>query len=220
MITKAVIKEKVGNRFNVRIPLFETAGNPIEFILPATLCYEPGNMDGYKINDVVFVAFENGEAGKPVIIGKLYTGDDGEAWNHAYSSRLKVTTSAELPQNLKVGDVSAADVYATFKNNKLFEEKITKLDESIIALSKAIDVVNTKIDNLYNREIADPSDVERIYNGETVEDVIIDEDIATQESTAEVIDGAQVTDVISGDAIATQSDIIDIYNNDNQNSGE
>ena len=75
MVTKGIITsiDFNGNTCKVRIPFFETAGNdPI--ISDAIISNTPGVYNGYKVDDVVLVAFEDGLMNNPVVIGKLYLG--------------------------------------------------------------------------------------------------------------------------------------------------
>lgn len=75
MVTKGIITsiDYNGNTCQVRIPFFETAGNdPISGT--AIISNTPGSYNGYKVDDVVLVAFEDGQMNNPVIIGKLYLG--------------------------------------------------------------------------------------------------------------------------------------------------
>ena len=79
MVTKGIITsiDFNGNTCQVRIPLFETAGNdPI--ISTAIVSNTPGSYNGYKVGDVVLVAFEDGKMETPVVIGKLYLGAEKE----------------------------------------------------------------------------------------------------------------------------------------------
>lgn len=79
MITKGIIKsiDLLGNTCTVHIPFFETAGND-QIIETATVSNTPGSYNGYKVGDVVYVAFEDGSMSHPVIIGKLYLGTEKE----------------------------------------------------------------------------------------------------------------------------------------------
>ena len=74
MITKGIITaiDFKGNTCTVRMPLFENAGND-QITGTATISNTPGSYNGYKVNDVVLVGFEDGQMDKPVILGKLYS---------------------------------------------------------------------------------------------------------------------------------------------------
>ena len=131
MITKAIIKEKVGNKFKVRIPLFESAGNLNEIIFTATVCYEPGNLEAYNLGDIVFVAFENNEIKKPVIIGKLYLGEEENPRAEFLAAKLNISTSAVLPANTSIGNITPEELYTAIKNNDSFEYRIEQLEKKI-----------------------------------------------------------------------------------------
>lgn len=109
MITKAQILKISDDRkkFLVHIPLFNYAGDENKFTEWATLCYQPGNLESYKVEDVVFVCFENSDIGKPVIIGKLYLGkEDEDLNNEMIAGNLKVSNSVHLPENTNIGNVN------------------------------------------------------------------------------------------------------------------
>ena len=55
MVTKGIITsiDFLSNTCNVRIPLFEDAGTRNDVELQAIFSIQPGQFNGYKINDVV-----------------------------------------------------------------------------------------------------------------------------------------------------------------------
>lgn len=76
MVTKGQILsvDYTGNTCEVRMPYFESAGIKDRISATATFGNQPGMYNGYKAGDVVWIAFEDGEANKPVVIGKLFLG--------------------------------------------------------------------------------------------------------------------------------------------------
>lgn len=105
MITKGKIVSIDGDNklYGVRIPLLESAGISRAQVLQCTLCYDKGNINNLRIDDTVFVDFEDNKIESPVIIGSLYIGED-KATNYSLCQSLKVTDNAELPLNTKIGD--------------------------------------------------------------------------------------------------------------------
>lgn len=115
MITKAIVKEtnKIGsNIFKVYIPLLRNANDEEkDAIFDATLCYTTGVMYTLKVNDVVFVGFEDNLMEKPVILGKLYKGDTED--NSSVQLKVKtidITEKCSLPENTNIGNVNLKDM--------------------------------------------------------------------------------------------------------------
>lgn len=175
MITKGIIKsiDLLGNTCTVHIPFFETAGNdPI--IETATVSNTPGSYNGYKVGDVVYVAFEDGSMSNPVVIGKLYLGTEKEKADPRGVSNVEESTAskkATLPADASL----AADIDKTVPNttvpysslssianglNKLntdvaqndrdygnrFKQVSTAIDEQGTKFSTEINQTNQKID--------------------------------------------------------------------------
>lgn len=175
MITKGIIKsiDLLGNTCTVHIPFFETAGNdPI--IETATVSNTPGSYNGYKVGDVVYVAFEDGSMSNPVVIGKLYLGTEKEKADPRGVSNVEESTAskkATLPADASL----AADLDKTVPNttvpysslssianglNKLntdvaqndrdygnrFKQVSTAIDEQGTKFSTEINQTNEKID--------------------------------------------------------------------------
>ena len=96
MVTKGIIKsiDLLGNTCTVHIPFFETAGND-QIIETATVSNTPGSYNGYKVGDVVYVAFEDGSMSNPVIIGKLYLGTEKEKADPRGVSNVEESSAAK-----------------------------------------------------------------------------------------------------------------------------
>lgn len=108
MVTKGIIKsiDLRGNTCKVHIPFFETAGNdPI--IETATVSNTPGSYNGYKVGDVVYVAFEDGSMSHPVIVGKLYLGVETEKADPRGVINVEesiTTKAASIPADTKLSN--------------------------------------------------------------------------------------------------------------------
>ena len=139
MITKAIIKQKLENKYLVRIPLLESSATIGEVVLYATLCYEPGNLDTYNIDDVVFVDFENNQLNKPVIIGKLYLEEEEKQRGYVKTGSINVNTSAYLPFNTYIGDVTPDEVYAALKNDKINQDRLAYLEDKVKELEERLE---------------------------------------------------------------------------------
>lgn len=163
MIAKAVIEEKLENKFRIRIPLFESSGGNSPCLLTATLCYVPGNLDCYNIGDVVFVSFENNQISSPVILGKLYTGPDSKTTNLNRSSILKADTEAQLPKNTSIGEFSSEEVYSTFKKTKIYEDRITDLEQKMNTLINVVTNNSINLEGLIDYGQATDEDIEDLF---------------------------------------------------------
>lgn len=118
MTTKGIIKsiDYNTNTCIVRIPLYETANNEDEVTVKATFAIQPGLFGGFKVDDVVFVVFEESEIDSPVIIGKLFLGNANEATearSAATLTNLVVTESAKLPLDTKIAFNGNTDTIAS-----------------------------------------------------------------------------------------------------------
>ena len=121
MITKGTILSTPfnnrDNTFLVQIDLFKTAGNlPEDSKLDAskqtaTLCLSAGMDNNYAVGDIVYIAFEDNDLSKPVIIGKLFTNIDAkgelrkkESVGSANLQALTVSRTANLPLDTVFGN--------------------------------------------------------------------------------------------------------------------
>lgn len=110
MITKAIIKRlntENDNHFIVYIPFLRKANDKEEnATLSATLCYIPGITNTFSVGDIVYVSFEENKASNPVIIGKLFTGNDSDdsITTTMITRSLKTTQNTDLSINTKIGE--------------------------------------------------------------------------------------------------------------------
>lgn len=105
MITKGIITElpKSNNLFKVWVPIFgKDLDNKV--ILDTNLAYNTSDISAYNIDDVVYVGFEDNYYSKPVILGRMFTTKDNSI-NELSSKTIKVTNSAVLPKDTKIGNV-------------------------------------------------------------------------------------------------------------------
>lgn len=136
MLTKGKITEVRETTLMVRLPVFESAGNNNPQIVECTVCYNPGNLNGYKIDDVVWVGFENNQIHKPVVLGKLYLGTSEESSNFSKVDSLNVSGSAVLPANTVIGNLD-------FNEIKNISGQISQLDAKIDQVK--VDALHTDI---------------------------------------------------------------------------
>ena len=127
MVTKGIITaiNYNSNTCDVRMPLFENANNASEIVASAIFAITPGTANGYKINDVVLVAFEDEQYNKPIVIGKLFLGANAElasARGAINCENLKVVGTADLPLTTKLsfdglteGVVAVDQSFASYK---------------------------------------------------------------------------------------------------------
>lgn len=161
MITKGII-EKIDSSvkgsvdFHVRMPLFETANDNSPFIMIAKLCYQPGNLEGFYEGDVVYVGFENEYLNRPVILGKLYKGNEKtlflesedqldedskfkqNATNFSYNSSLEVVHNAVLPINTKIGDLTYENIYDIYKTYDEQKDLLNQLKNRVTHLENIV----------------------------------------------------------------------------------
>lgn len=124
MVTKAIILERIvnTNTYSVRVPFLESAGIDAGRMV-ATVSKSPAMSEEYKVDDVVYVDFEDHRPEKVVIIGKLFVDEDGPRGSANFES-LNVSTTAKLPKDTTIGDKSMSVLLNKLENisGDLFEE--------------------------------------------------------------------------------------------------
>lgn len=136
-------KRNVDNLYQVEIPTLRTANNitttsTSAFLSDALLCYQPGNINSYRVGDVVFLSIGEPED-LPIIIGKMFVGEE-EATNYSKNNSLEVTQKAILPEDTKIGDISFKDLKCTIKT--------ASNGDGVYATQDEIDTINERLDEL------------------------------------------------------------------------
>lgn len=147
-------KLQVDNLFQVEIPTLRTANNTTTtstsiFLSDALLCYQPGNLNSYRVGDVVFLTIDEPES-LPIIIGKMYVGDE-DATNYSKNNTLEVTQKAILPEDTKIGDISFRELKCTIKTASngdgvyATQDEVDAITEDIGGINEDLGEINEDI---------------------------------------------------------------------------
>jgi hypothetical protein len=130
MITTGKIKtiSKDGTVFSVRVPIFEAAGSTDECVLDCNLCYMPGCLNAYAVDDIVYISFIDNSLSHPVIIGKIYTGKEEKATTFGSFDSLAITSKAQLPKNTSFGDIPLKEILDLAGEIEILKEKVKTLE--------------------------------------------------------------------------------------------
>ena len=158
MVTKGIITsiDFNGNTCQVRIPFFETAGNdPITGT--AIVSNTPGSYNGYKVDDVVLVAFEDGKMHNPVIIGKLYLGAAKEKQDPRGTINVE-TTTASKSASLPADAVLTANVDSNVPNTNTPFGSLASIANNLNSLNTDVNQLDRFTRNQFNSVITDVND--------------------------------------------------------------
>ena len=158
MVTKGIITsvDFNGNTCQVRIPLFESAGNdPITGT--AIVSNTPGSYNGYKVGDVVLVAFEDGKMETPVIVGKLYLGAAKEKQDPRGTINVE-TTTASKSASLPADAVLTADVDSNVPNTNTPFGSLASIANNLNSLNTDVNQLDRFTRNQFNSVITDVND--------------------------------------------------------------
>ena len=136
MITKGIITniDYNTNVCQVRLPIFEQAGSTSAVINEATISTIPGLYNSYKINDIVYVAFEDNQLNSPVIIGKLYIDN--------------ATESTDPKGMLNCFSINAKELSIPLETKIIADKKSSKLLEGDINSYKTLSDIIAQLQKL------------------------------------------------------------------------
>lgn len=150
MLHKAIVESISGNKVKVRIPELHkikdaVGATPTSEIPLAPICVSPGFTPVLTPGDIVFVSFENDEAGTPVVLGTLYCDKASSNASDLALSSLKIKGNAELPPDTKIGNVSPKNLEHISNLNEDVQNVIDKFynyckktDEEIFVIKKKL----------------------------------------------------------------------------------
>jgi len=149
MLAKGIIDsiDFSSNTCIVRIPQFETA-NSDPIILSATFSITPGMYNGYKENDVVWVAFENNRLEHPVVIGKLFLGTEKENKDPRGTINCMISTTsqkANIPQDTVLTNEVSDDIPNTQVPYNNINEIANKLNDVDVNLEYSVRDIDNRI---------------------------------------------------------------------------
>lgn len=112
MVTKAII-ENIDNAYSVkvRIPLFDSTQDFLDStsaydLSDAIICTLPRTNYIPEVGDIVLVAFEDNDKGKPVIIGCLFKESGNTSQIDSELNSLKVNATTTLSEQTYIGKIS------------------------------------------------------------------------------------------------------------------
>ena len=144
MITRGIV-EKIYDKQNVavRLPLFDKASNstervPTELLGTASICVLPNCIPNVRVGDVVYVAFENNDKSKPVIIGYVYIDKEYSTRQGISAQSIDVLATASLPQETTIGNVSSKSISMLYGTRYNIQGQIDELSERVAKLESLL----------------------------------------------------------------------------------
>lgn len=152
MVTKAVVVEVIDiYRARVRIPIYNqiegaAAATPNDQLYIATISTSLGIRPAIKVDDVVFVAFEDNQLQQPIIIGALAREEDNTSSN-IHAQTLDVDVMASLPLDTTIGGVQGNNIKRVVETYNELENIVNQNIENIAKLNDKISQLQTTIQN-------------------------------------------------------------------------
>lgn len=167
MITKAEIQsiDFAGNTCVVRMPYFESAAGGDMAIATAIFSNTPGTFNGYKVGDIVLVAFEDGQAQQPCVIGKLYLGmaeENKEARGTIKAEALTSSSTNSLPLSTKLTSDVVEDTVSSNNSANSFKT-IKELAEAVQNNTEAIGIAGYQTYSLAEQIVGTWIDGKSVY---------------------------------------------------------
>lgn len=131
MLLKGIIQGRNDNKYMVRIPSFESAGQPNQFICSAIVSYTPGSDAMFRNGDVVVIGFENNNIDRAVVLGKLYTGEPEQGYSSSSLQNLNVEGTTILSSQTTIGGLKYTDLLDMLIRIEGLETRVQALEEKV-----------------------------------------------------------------------------------------
>lgn len=143
MVTRGIV-EKLLDRYTikVRMPLLnrmkQNSSSILSDDLNEAVVSVPPNFDpNINVGDVVFVAFEDNNFGKPVVIGYLYRSNMTPTYGDIILNSVNVKIAANLSADTTIGDVSSTNISYLKGVTSNIQGQLDSLKDSDTILSNA-----------------------------------------------------------------------------------
>lgn len=137
MIVRGLV-DKVIDKTNVRvqIPFIDRVPQSAlntspELLSVAKVCTLPGYEMNLQQGDPVYIAFENNDTSKPVIIGVLSIMEDRLVRASIKVSSLECYTQASLPESTSIGEVTSNNIKQLVNITENIQNQLNALKEMI-----------------------------------------------------------------------------------------
>lgn len=116
MITKGIVQDIIDDyTIRVRLPIYDGTeksqqGTPNSSLSLATICSLPNSSSFVDLGDIVFVAFEDDDMGKPVIIGHLFKEAVTNTKLNLELNSLITNSNTKLYKDTWIGDVNPIEI--------------------------------------------------------------------------------------------------------------
>lgn len=144
MISRGIVERLVdAYTCKVRIPRLDrvqssSVHTSTDDLMNAKICTLSNCDPNIQVGDVVFVAFEDNDYSKPVVIGYLYSVNKSPTKISLSVDSLNAQTNSTLPSDTTIGDVS-------YENLQNLIGLRSNLQQQLDYLTDAINKINSKI---------------------------------------------------------------------------
>ena len=143
MITTGIILSKNGaNSYNVNIPDLVDGNETFNFV--ATVCSSINNKLDLKINDVVYINFENNRKENPIIVGLAVKNSSD---SDIKLNSLEVNHNLQFPQQTSIGSINSTNLESLAGVSENIQNQLDNIDKKFSSVKDNINKFNLDISN-------------------------------------------------------------------------